>query len=210
MARTARDRLEIVTAILLGLVSVATAFGAYQAAAWTQQAADFSAVSQQLRDRNLTEALTSQLISRDDTAKLLKAIALSAESSLYPERLEAVTAEQEILIGSASPELVIAWHAWVDSGFAEDLVPIAAPDYQAALFAVPQSLQYASYEADRLADAVSARATQWTVAAVVFAISLFLLGVAGVTSGTRVAAWLAGGAALALLLGLAITLFAGG
>jgi hypothetical protein len=209
MATTARDRLEIVTAILLGLVSVATAFGAYQAAAWTQQAADFSSVSQQLRDRNLTEALTSQLISRDDTAKLLKAIALSAESTLYPERLEAVAAEQEILISSASPELATAWRAWVASDFDDDLVPITAPDYQAALFAVPQSLQYASYEADRLADAVIARATQLTVAAVVFAISLFLLGVAGVTQTTRVAAWLTGGAAFALLAGLAITALAG-
>lgn len=207
MTTTSRDRLEIVTAILLGLVSVATAFGAYQAAALTQQAAEFSAVSQQLRDRNLTEALTSQLISRDDTSKLLEAIALSAETTLYPERLAEVTAEQEFLIGSASPELVVAWHAWVESEFAEELVPISAPDYQAALFAVPQSLQYASYEADRLADTVSARATTFTLAAVVFAISLFLLGVAGVIVSSRLAVWLAGGAGFALLVGLAITLF---
>ena len=38
MARTAREIIEIVTAILLGLVSVATAFGAYQASVWSGEA----------------------------------------------------------------------------------------------------------------------------------------------------------------------------
>ena len=71
-----RDALEVIAAVLLGLVSVATALGAYQSAVWASQAADYALVSQQLRDRNLSESLTTQLIFRDDSGKVYDLLAL--------------------------------------------------------------------------------------------------------------------------------------
>ena len=61
-----RGFLEIATAILLGLVSVATAFGAYQASEWSQQAGAYAAVAGQLRDESLSTSIASQLAGHDD------------------------------------------------------------------------------------------------------------------------------------------------
>ena len=41
-----RSALEIATAILLGLVSVATAAGAYQASLWSQQSNEYAAIAE--------------------------------------------------------------------------------------------------------------------------------------------------------------------
>lgn len=207
-ATSMRAALEIVTAILLGLVSVATAVGAYQASLWAEESSRYASVSQQLRDRNLTELLTSQLISRDDGGKLLDSIGLDQEMLIYPERTEQLLLEQRALIESATPELAAAWEAWVSSGYDLDLVPLSAPEYEAALFAPAQSMQYSSLVAYRLSIAVGAKSVQGTIAAVIFALALFLLGVAGVNSRWRVAASLIGSATLVFLGGLAVMLLA--
>ena len=208
MTKTARELVEIVTAILLGLVSVATAFGAYQASVWAGQAGHYASVSQQLRDRNLTETLTTQLIYRDDARRMLDAIGFNQELILYPERAAAILEEQRVLVDSATPELGAAWDAWTASGFDESLFPISAPSYEAALFAPPQSMQQASFAADQLADSVSAKADQVTLASVIFAFALFLLGVAGVNPGWRLAAGLVAGASVLFLGGLVVVLLA--
>lgn len=208
MAKSTRDLLEIVTAILLGLVSVATAFGAYQASVWAEQSARYASVSQQLRDRNLTEALTTQLIYKDDARRMLDAIAYNQEAILYPERIDEITAQQRVLIDSATPQLGAAWDAWVAAGYDEALFPITAAAYEAALFAPPQSMQYASYEADLLADAVGEKSDSLTAAAVVFAFALFLLGVAGVNPGVRLVFGLVVGAAALFVGGLVVVLLA--
>ena len=49
--------LEVVTAVLLGLVSVGTTFSAYQATVLNQQAADLDSISQKQRVRNLIKFL---------------------------------------------------------------------------------------------------------------------------------------------------------
>ena len=76
--------LEIVTAILLGLVSVATAFGAYQAGQWGQESADLAGASQQLRDRNLALFLESQNTSRDDGERLFDALGALRRDVVLP------------------------------------------------------------------------------------------------------------------------------
>ena len=101
--------LEIVTAILLGLVSVATAIGAYQAGQWGQESSDLAGASQQLRDRNLALFLESQNTSRDDGERFFDALALYAEMSFYPERTEALMAEQDVIMAAASPPLAEAF-----------------------------------------------------------------------------------------------------
>jgi hypothetical protein len=158
-----RGVLEVVTAILLGLVSVATAFGAYQAGVWAQEAGALASASQQLRDRNLSLFLESEIISGDDSQKLFDALALTAEATFYPERAEELAAEQELILASASPAMAEAWAPWVASGYSQDLIPVATPAYQAMTFAPGQSYNLISALADRAAGALEDRSYTMTV-----------------------------------------------
>lgn len=209
MARSIRGVIEIVTAVLLGLVSVTTALGAYQASVWAMESADYRQAAVQMRDRNLTELLTSQLIFKQDGVKLYEAFTLESEATVYPERADEVARKQEALLGSSSsPGFYEQWLAWREADYAQELAPITQADYEARLFAQPQSLQYGSYVANKLADEAGARSAQVAIASVIFAISLLLLGVAGVNASWKVAASLAGAAAVAYLGGLLFTLVA--
>lgn len=207
MARTTRDIIEIITAILLGLVSVTTALGAYQAGVWAERSADHRLVATQLRDRNLTELLTAQLVSKQDSARLFDAFALETEMTIDPSRTAELQREQRAILGSASPEFATAYAIWRESGFAESLAPVTQADYEAGIFAQPQSLQYSSFVATTLADAAAERSAQVTIASVVFAVALLLLGVAGVNASWRIAAALTGGATLTYVAGLLYLVF---
>jgi hypothetical protein len=199
--------LEIVTAILLGLVSVATAIGAYQAGQWNQQAGELASASQQLRDRNLALFLQSQNLARDDGEKMFDALALTSEMTFYPERTEQLQAEQDLVLAQASPQLATAWQAWEDSGFDLQLVPLYSPAYEAMTFAPAQSHNLVSALADRSAKSLDERGHTMTIVSVVFAVALLLLGVAGASSSLRVSALTTGGGALAFLAGVAIVIF---
>lgn len=207
MARTTRDIIEIITAVLLGLVSVTTALGAYQAAVWAELSSDYRLVATQLRDRNLTELLTAELVSKQDSARIFDAAALEVEISLYPERAAELVAEQNAILASASPAMLQDWQVWRNSGFQDSLVPITQAHYESELFAQPASLQYSSFVAATLADAAAEKSAQVTIASVIFALALLLLGVAGVNASWRVAAGLTGGATLAYLAGLLYLVF---
>ena len=202
---TRREVLELVTAILLGLVSVATAFGAYQATVWMREASDLASVSEQLRSRNLTETLTTQLTLQDDSRRVVEAFTLQTDVILDPARAEEVAARQGQLLAAASPALQRAWVPWAESGFGPELIPLADADYGVSLYAVPQSLQYASFVADGMVDRISERADRLAGAAIVFALSLFVLGVGGILRSFRGALALAITGAVLLVIGLIVT-----
>jgi hypothetical protein len=202
-----RGALEIITAVLLGLVSVATAIGAYQAGQWGQQSTDLAGVSQQLRDRNLALFLEVQNTSRDDGERLFDALALYAEMSFYPERTEALLVEQDVVMAAASKPLADAFPAWRDAGYPLDQAPLLLPEYEALTYAPAQSYNVASVVAYRASEVLEERSYRMTIVSVVFAIALLLLGVAGVSSRLRVSALTTAGGALAFLVGLAIVIF---
>ncbi len=202
--------LEVVTAVLLGLVSVGTTFSAYQATVLNQQAADLASISQQQRDRNLTEFLSSQLTFRDDSQRVSAAFALQSELILRPENAEQVAAQRDALVAAGSAALRAAWPAWADAGYGIENYPLADADYTVALFAESQSLQYVSFVTDGMVDRLTSRAQTLTGAAVVFALALFVLGVAGVLATPRAVIALAAGGAALFLVALVITLVASG
>jgi hypothetical protein len=202
-----RGVLEIVTAILLGLVSVATAVGAYQAGQWGQESTDLAGVSQQLRDRNLALFLESQNTSRDDGERFFDALTLYAEMSFYPERTEALMAEQDVVMAAASPPLAEGFGPWRDAGYPLDRAPLISPAYEAQTFAPAQSYNVASVVAYRASEVLEERSYRMTIVSVVFALALLLLGVAGVSTRLNVSALLTGGGALAFLVGVAIVTF---
>jgi pyruvate/oxaloacetate carboxyltransferase len=208
-ARDERTRgvLEVVTAILLGLVSVATAFGAYQAGQWAQQATDLAGASQQARDRNLSLFLESEIISGDDGQRVFDALGLYAQMTFYPERTEALTAEQNLVISAASQPLVDLFPAWRDAGYPPDQIPLVSPEYQSLTFAPAQSYNIVSAVADRSSRALEARSHTMTIVSVVFALALLMLGVAGVSQRIRLSAVMTGTGAAAFLAGVAIVIF---
>lgn len=202
-----RGALEIITAVLLGLVSVATAIGAYQAGQWGQQSTDLAGVSQQLRDRNLAMFLEVQNTSRDDGERMFDALALYAEMSFYPERTEALRLEQDVVMAAASKPLADAFPAWRDAGYPLDQAPLLLPEYQSMTYAPAQSYNVASVVAFRASEVLEERSYRMTIVSVVFAFALLLLGVAGVSSRLNVSALMTGGGALAFLVGVAIVIF---
>jgi len=202
-----RGALEIITAVLLGLVSVATAIGAYQAGQWGQQSTDLAGVSQQLRDRNLALFLEVQNTSRDDGERLFDALALHAEMEFYPERTEALLVEQDVIMAAASKPLADAFPAWRDAGYPLDRAPLLLPEYQSLTYAPAQSHNVASVLAFRASEVLEERSYTMTIVSVVFAFALLLLGVAGVSSRLDVSALMTGGGALAFLVGIAVVIF---
>lgn len=203
-----RATLEVIVAILLGLVSVATAAGAYQASEWGRQASETASIASQLRDRSLGSYVTSQLATFDDGERFVDAVGLEFDLSLGEADPAEVAARQEVLLGAATPELRAAWNAWVASGYAEEAFPLLDADYRAALLAPTFGSNMASAAAFGVADAYGDRSLQLTIASVVFAVALLLLGVAGANSSVRVMAGLAGGGAAAFGVGVAISLVA--
>lgn len=213
MARTAgpatraRSFLEITTAILLGLVSVATALGAYQASQWGQRASELSSASQQARDRNLTLYLESELIGGDDFQRIFDALALNAEYTFYPERTDELRAEQDVIMAAASAPLAEAFPAWRESGYDFAQIPVLSPGYEALTYAPAQSYNIVSTVAYRASEAYEERSYVMTIVSVVFAFALLMLGVAGVSSRLAVSAIMTGGGAIAFLIGVAVVIF---
>jgi hypothetical protein len=214
MARTgrfdearSRGALEIVTGVLLGLVSVATAIGAYQAGVWAQQGSDLESAANQLRDRNLALYLENVIVSGDDNQRMFDVFGLAAEATFFPERTDVAEAEQDVIIAAASPALAEAFGPWRDCDYCEEKLPLLTPEYEAASYARPQSYNVASIVAFDGSEALLERSQTMTVVSVVFAVALLLLGVAGVSSRLRISAITTGGGAIAFLVGVAIVIF---
>jgi hypothetical protein len=202
MKKPRRDALEIVTAVMLGLVSVAAALGAYQATAWTNESIIFQRTSDELRDRNLNLALTSQLTFADDAATLFSIVALESEASLYPDRAARLATDKKILLASASPEVAVGWDAWDAAGRPQKLFPLTTPAYESALKVPALSMNYVSLVAFESAQRLQDRADRMTVAAIAFAVALLFLGTAGIYATPRVTILLIGFGGLAFLIGL--------
>ena len=202
MQKRRLDALEIVTAVMLGLVSVATALGAYQATVWTNESIVFQRTSDELRDRNLNVALTSQLTFADDSAKLFSIFGLESEMALYPERAASLTAQKTVLLASASPEIAAGWNAWDAAGRPRELFPLTAPAYESAIKVPALSMNYVSFVAFESAQRLQDRADRMMVAAVAFAMALLFLGTAGIYATPRVTIILIGSGGLAFLIGV--------
>jgi hypothetical protein len=130
---------------------------------------------------------------------------LQTEVILDPARADEVAAREEQLFAAASPSLQQAWIPWAESNYAAELLPLADAEYGVSLYALPQSLQYASFTADGMVDRTSARADRLTGAAIVFALSLFVLGVGGILRSWRGALALAITGTALLIVGLIVT-----
>ena len=203
-----RSLLEIATAILLGLVSVATAAGAYQASEWSNQSGVYAATAGQLRDLSLSTNVASQLASYDDGVRVADCLAIEFDIQNGATDVEALRARQEILLAAGSPGLEDAWDAWIASGFAEEYYPLTASGFLASQLAPTYAANRASAVAYHASDQIGSRGVLITVASAIFALALLLLGVSGANASLRVSLALAIGGASAFLAGVVVSVFA--
>jgi len=203
-----RSLLEIATAILLGLVSVATAAGAYQASEWSRQAGAYAGIAQQLRDESLSTNIASQLASTDDGDRVAEAISIELDIANGATEVEALRERQTVLLEAGSPGLADAWNAWVASGYTDEAYPLTNQDFFAGQLAPTYGANRASAVAYELSEDIGARGLLITVASAVFALALLLLGVSGANASIKVALGLAIGGAAAFVGGVIVSVFA--
>lgn len=183
-------RLDILIVVLLGLVSVATAYTSFQASLYDGQMA--SAYTQAQNAQTEAESLyleaNQQYAQDSQTLTRLSELAIDAES---PDPAVAAAASEkydELYFTSVSEDLDAAI-TWADAENAGDpdtyTSPLDSEDYQAALFG-------AWSDEDDRSDALvadgernNALGDRLTLATALMAITLFLLGVAAVVRRPR-------------------------
>jgi hypothetical protein len=203
-----RDLLEIATAILLGLVSVATAAGAYQASEWAQQSAVYAGAASQLRDESLASGIATQIAGFDDNERFSEALAIELKIGQGAENVDELRERQELLLEAGSPGLAEGWQRWVEGGYADADYPLSSADFYAPQLAPTYGANRASAVAYSIADDIGSRSQQLTVAAAIFALALLLLGVSGANQSLKISFALALGGAGSFLVGVVISLLA--
>lgn len=203
-----RSALEIATAVLLGLVSVGTAAGAYQSSLWSQQSTEYASIAGELRDLSLSSFITSELVSFDDGERLFDALELEFQIMENPPDAADLVEQRDIILDGATEGLNEQWQVWADGGYADADFPTQSVDYLETLYAPTYSANKASAIAYEAADSLAARSVQQAVAAAIFALALLLLGVSGANASLKVAFGLAVGGAAAFVGGLVISVLA--
>ncbi len=171
---------------MLGVVSLTTALGAWQATTWTRQAADYGESSADARDANITRSIDWQGSSRIDNAAVLQArkfAILEDEATASGDFVAAAYAN--VMVGnqlgrSVNDELGEAFAEWRAAGFPADQLPTADAGYVAELRGDADSYSIVSALAGSFKEALQTKASIFTQAALVNALALFLLGVAGI------------------------------
>ncbi|MEO5535822.1 MAG: hypothetical protein ABIR17_11910 [Pseudolysinimonas sp.] len=203
-----RGILEIAAAILLGLLSVATTASAFQASVWAQQSGEYTSIAGQLRDESFSKHILSGLATDDDGRRLAQATQLEFQAQNGYGDADQLRSQAATLVRGGTPGLAQDFDTWVASGFDPALHPLNSRTHIAANDAPIYGANRASAVAYALADSLSARSLQLTIAAVFFALALLLVGVAGANDSVKVMFGLNLGGALAFLGGITLTVLA--
>jgi len=171
---------------MLGVVTLTTALGAWQATTWTRQATDYGESSSDARDANITRSIDWQGSYRLDSAAVLQArkYALLEDQAVTADDFVAAaysnTMVANYLARSVNARLPGAFEEWRAAGFPPDDLPTSDPGYVAALRGDADSYSIVSALAGGFKDSLQGKAAIFTQAALVDALALFLLGVAGI------------------------------
>lgn len=195
-------RIEIVTAVMLGLVSVVTALGTWQASVWNDIAEEFGDDSSDARDVSVSQSVLADYEQRIDQQVSLEAARIEALKGSGDSNLDLLyDIRISTQLGRATPGFQEAWRAWADADFDPALNPALDPDYLVARESVPDSYAYASRLLGEAGSTVKARSGIFAQAALVQALALFLFGISTVNRLRPVRAG---------VLGLGITVFLSG
>lgn len=200
--QTSRE-LEIVTAVMLGLVSIVTALGAWQSAVWNSIADEYARDAGDARDVSVSQAVLADYALRLDAEASGNALRYYTIAQSSSDPIEAGLGALHVQSEAArtSPGFAEAWQAWADAGFPSDTNPLEDQRYLAELRKIPDSYSYASQQLSAAADAQHAKSGILSQAALVQALALFLFGIAGVNRLYEVRA---------AVLALGVAIFLGG
>lgn len=178
--------LELATAILLGLISVITALGALQATLWNAEANRLSSDAADARDQGIAVSVASQLQQRSDMRSILTAAFVAMdldEAREGGDQLEILRLESSLINELADVRDLPdgAFEAWHAAGFPDDGNPVESLTYLVEQGrGDSEALQITSLQLSALSEHFASRAGTFTQAALVHALALFLLGVAGI------------------------------
>ena len=178
--------LDVVTAIMLGIVSLTTALGAWQATSWSRDAADFAESSSDARDQNIARSIDWQSALRLDSDAIEQARKFALQEDAATAAGDArAAAYTSVMVGnylgrSVNPELPSAFATWRAAGFPTDQLPTSDPEYLAELRGDADSYSIVAAMTQTMKDNLVAKSSAFTQAALVDALALFLLGVAGI------------------------------
>jgi hypothetical protein len=179
--------LDVLTAVLLGVVSLTTALGAWQATIWDRQADAYGASSSDARDVSIASGVAWQYNSRLDAAAVLNArkYAVLEDESLAAAADPRDSAYYNVMVGNYLGRVIAdglpeAFADWRADGFPVTENPTADPVYLANLRGDSDSYAIVSSVAGGFKDVLQGKAAIFAQAALIDALALFLLGVAGI------------------------------
>ncbi|MCU1431825.1 MAG: hypothetical protein JWP95_930 [Actinotalea sp.] len=182
---------ELTIAVLLGVVSIATAYASFNAALYDGNAAD----AQQEGGRLSTEAESlylegnQQYVQDTQVWNRLTELAIDAQSEDAVVATDAQLKYETLEFQAVSEELAAAI-AWAEEENAADpdlyYSPLDNEDYQSFLFSSYADTKEQSEAAVAQADVFGSRGDALTLNTVLMSISLFLLGIAAVVRQLKV------------------------
>ena len=175
----------MLTAIMLGIVSLTTALGAWQAGTWSAQADVFGEISSDARDVSITRTVAWQADNRLDAANVLQARkwALREDEAKASGDFVAEAFTGTMVAnyrGRLFTGLDVAFDEWREDGFPADEAPTNDPVYLANLRGGSDAYALVSVMAGDFKNALQDKADVFAQAALIDALALFLLGVAGI------------------------------
>lgn len=175
----------MLTAILLGIVSLTTALGAWQAGTWSAEADAFGESASDARDVNITRTVDWQHDDRLNAGNVLQARkhALAEDAAIASGDFVAEAYNNVMTnnyLARLSTGLDPAFQQWRADGFPADDTPTSDPVYLANLRGGSDAYALVSVLAGDFRGALQAKADVFAQAALIDALALFLLGVAGI------------------------------
>jgi hypothetical protein len=171
--------IEIVTAIMLGLASVVTALGAWQAAQWTRVADEFAGDASDARDVSVSQAVAannSLRIDQEASAQALAYFQLEQSASAFEDVLFYQFSRTSALARTTSG-FADAWEAWAAGGFDPAANPLEDADYLVQRDGLGASYAQAAVVMNEASKTMKAKAGVLAQAALIYSLSLFLLGI---------------------------------
>ena len=201
---------ELMIVIMLGIVSVVTAYASFQAALYGSKMDSFYAQSTRLTAEAESAYLEGNQQFVQDSATLARLLEIEVEMSAADPVISQLATEKHELLSfvSVSDELAAAI-AWADAENESDPDFYTPPQnddaYLESLFGNWSVLNDEAAEATQNGDEANTYGDRLTLNTVLFAVSLFLLGVAAVLKSRRSQYALIGVSTAVFLGGLALT-----
>jgi len=201
---------ELVIVIMLGIVSVVTAYASFQAALYGSKMDSFYAQSTRLTAEAESAYLEGNQQYVQDSATLARLIELEIDASSSDPTISALASEKlEVLSFIAVSDELAAAIEWADAENAADPAFYTPPQnddaYLTSLFGAWSDLNDEAATATAAGDEANTNGDRLTLNTVLFAVALFLLGVGAVLKTRRAQYALIGVSTAIFIGGLALT-----